>query len=221
MSSSAETLQEIYQKLFDHFGPQHWWPGDTPFEICVGAILTQNTAWSNVEKAIANLKNAGLLDFEKMFNAPVGQIAELIRPAGYFNIKAKRLRKFLEAIKENYGSFDGLVGATGRSPVREFLLSIKGIGPETADSMALYAFGEPTFVVDAYTKRVLVRHNLIEEEADYYQIKEFCEAHLERDVQLFNEFHALIVRVGKEFCKKTNPKCEECPLRALLVKREA
>lgn len=210
-------IKKIYDCLFAHFGPQHWWPGDSPFEVCVGAILTQNTAWSNVEKAIQNLKNAGLMNFESLSSVPIQRIAELIKPAGYFNIKAKRLRSFLDVVKKDFGSFENLVDLTNQRarhavPLRDWFLSISGIGPETADSMTLYAFGVPTFVVDTYTKRLLVRHSLIDEEADYDQIKDYFESHLESDVKLFNEFHALIVRVGKEFCKKTEPKCKECPL---------
>ncbi|EKD51317.1 MAG: Helix-hairpin-helix motif:HhH-GPD [uncultured bacterium] len=206
------TLEDIYQKLLSHFGPQHWWPGDTPFEICVGAILTQNTAWSNVEKAIANLKNNQLLSFERLLATPAQSVAELIKPAGYFNIKTKRLKSFLGAIKREQGDFDTL-SSLSTSSLREFLLSISGIGPETADSMMLYAFERPVFVVDAYTNRMLTRHSLVDEEADYFRLQEYFEDHLEKDVALFNEYHALIVKLGKEFCRKSNPKCEECPLR--------
>ncbi|HLD45565.1 MAG TPA: endonuclease III domain-containing protein [bacterium] len=206
------TLEDIYQKLLSHFGPQHWWPGDTPFEICVGAILTQNTAWSNVEKAIANLKNNQLLSFERLLATPAQSVAELIKPAGYFNIKTKRLKSFLGAIKREQGDFDTL-SSLSTSSLREFLLSISGIGPETADSMMLYAFERSVFVVDAYTNRMLTRHSLVDEEADYFRLQEYFEDHLEKDVALFNEYHALIVKLGKEFCRKSNPKCEECPLR--------
>lgn len=207
-------LQEIYDKLFAHFGPQHWWPGETPFEVCVGAILTQNTAWTHVEKAIANLKAQGLLDFEKMLAVDESMLAEYIRPAGYFNIKAKRLKNFLRGVKENSCSFEKLFDLP-MDKLREALLSHSGIGPETADSMVLYAFGKPTFVVDAYTKRILVRHRLIDEEADYHAIKDYFEDHLESELQLYNEYHALIVRTGKGLCRKSNPKCTECPLREI------
>jgi endonuclease-3 related protein len=204
--------KELYDKLYAHFGPQHWWPGETPFEVCVGAILTQNTAWTNVEKAIANLKKQGLLDFEKMLAVEESFLAECIRPAGYFNIKAKRLKSFLRGVKENFGDFARLADLP-QDRLREALLSFSGVGPETADSMLLYAFDKPSFVVDAYTKRILVRHRLIDEAADYHALKDYFESHLSADVTLYNEYHALIVRTGKELCRKSKPKCSECPLR--------
>ncbi len=205
-------LQNLYQDLFSHFGPQKWWPGDSPFEVCLGAILTQNTAWTNVEKAISNIKSANVLNFEALLDLNMMQLAELIKPAGYFNIKAKRIKAFLHAVQENYGSFEGLHEVPQRH-LREFLLGISGIGPETADSMMLYAFGHAEFVVDAYTKRILIRHRLMDVDADYYRIKEYFENHLESDSQVFNEYHALIVAVAKSNCRKTKPDCEHCPLR--------
>lgn len=201
----------MYDLMFEHFGPQHWWPGDTAFEICVGAILTQNTAWTNVEKAINNLKNAGCLDFKKLHQKNDSEIAQMIRPAGYFNVKAKRLRSFLNAVQNQFESFEDLQKLS-MEKLREFLLSINGIGPETADSMVLYAFDKTSFVIDAYTKRILMRHSLASLEDDYYRLKEFFEDHLEPDVALFNEYHALIVMVGKNFCKTKNPQCDKCPL---------
>lgn len=204
----------MYERLLAHFGPQYWWPGDTTFEICLGAILTQNTAWTNVEKAIINVKQAGLLDFKKCLFADDATIASLIRPAGYFNVKTKRLRSFLVAVHENHRDLDALFELSEQN-LREFLLSIKGIGPETADSMVLYAFGKPSFVIDAYTKRILTRHDLILDEATYDDMKEFFERHLEADEKVFNEFHALIVATAKDFCRKTKPDCEHCPLRDL------
>ena len=205
-------FKEIFQKLFDHFGKQNWWPGETPFEVCVGAILTQNTAWSNVEHAIENLKKQNLLNFESLLKASPEIVAQAIRPAGYFNIKTKRLKNFLEGIAKEFGTFDALFHLS-KDHLREFLLSLKGIGPETADSMVLYAFEKPVFVVDAYTKRILVRHRLIEEEADYFQTQEFFENALENDPKLFNEYHALIVMTGKNYCKKSKPNCTHCPLK--------
>jgi endonuclease III related protein len=205
-------LNEIYQNLLTHFGPQNWWPGDSPFEVCVGAILTQNTNWSNVEKAIVNLKDRGLLDFKSLYLARDETIAELIRPAGYFNVKTKRLRSFLNFIQEKYGEFDALNDLTD-TKLREELLSVKGVGAETADSMVLYAFNRPKFVIDTYTHRILSRHSLIPEDADYYQMQELFENNLETDEELFNEYHALIVMVAKNFCKKSKPSCEECPLK--------
>jgi len=210
----SEQLKEIYDLLFKRFGPQDWWPGDTPFEVIVGAILTQNTNWTNVEKAIANIENADLLSPEKLHRLDIKKLAELIRPAGYFNIKAKRLKNFLDWFFENYsGKLENFENA--QTPeLREQLLSVKDIGPETADSILLYALNRPVFVVDAYTARICARHHLIDEGADYHQIQETFESNLPSDISLFNEYHALLVHLGKDFCKPT-PKCEECPLNAL------
>jgi endonuclease III related protein len=210
----SEQLKQIYDLLFKRFGPQDWWPGDTPFEVIVGAILTQNTNWTNVEKAIINIKNADALAPVKLHHLDIATLAALIRPAGYFNIKAKRLKNFLDWFFENYsGKLENLEGV--RTPeLREQLLSVKGIGPETADSILLYALNRPVFVVDAYTARICSRHHLIDEGADYHQIQETFESNLPSDIQLFNEYHALIVNLGKNYCKPT-PKCEECPLNPL------
>jgi endonuclease-3 related protein len=214
-SMLSEQLKEIYDLLFKRFGPQDWWPGDTPFEVIVGAILTQNTNWTNVEKAIINIKNADALTPEKLHHLDITKLAALIRPAGYFNIKAKRLKNFLDWFFENYsGKLENFENV--RTPeLREQLLSVKGIGPETADSILLYALNRPVFVVDAYTARICSRHHLIGEDADYHQIQETFESNLPSDIQLFNEYHALLVHLGKDFCKPT-PKCEECPLNSLL-----
>jgi endonuclease-3 related protein len=210
----TEQLTEIYQLLFDRFGPQSWWPGETQFEIITGAILTQNTSWANVEKAIANLNSANLLTPEKLYHLNVSQLAELIRPAGYYNIKAKRLKSFLSWLFHSYdGRLENLENLdTDR--LRAELLAIKGIGRETADSILLYAFGRLIFVVDAYTARVAVRHRLIEPDADYEQLRELFQSNLPQDSQLFNEYHALLVRLGKEFCRP-NAKCPHCPLEKL------
>ena len=211
---TGEQLTEIYQLLFDRFGPQHWWPGETQFEIVIGAILTQNTSWANVEKAIANLKSAGSLNAEALHNLDHAQLAQLIRPAGYFNIKAKRLMSFLNWLFENYdGRLTNLEGINTYQ-LRPELLSVKGIGPETADSVLLYAFDRPVFVVDAYTARIAVRHHLIEPDAGYAQLQDLFQSNLQQDVHLFNEYHALLVRLGKEFCKP-KPKCPDCPLQHL------
>jgi len=211
---TENNLNTIYDKLISHFGPQNWWPGDTGFEICVGAILTQNTAWTNVETAIMNLKSIHTLGFDEMLALPDSQLAHLIKPAGYFNIKTKRLKNFLKAIKDKYETFDALSDLDTQT-LREFLLSISGIGPETADSMVLYAFNRPIFVVDAYTKRILLRHSLIDEEADYFRIQDYFTDHLDEDEKLFNEYHALIVATGKHFCHKSKPKCDKCPLKEI------
>lgn len=211
----SERLIEIYQLLFERFGPQHWWPGDTQFEIITGAILTQNTNWANVEKAITNLTSANCLSLEKLHQINLSELAELIRPAGYFNIKAKRLKNFVNWLFDNYDGKLANLDSIDNEQLRAELLAIKGIGCETTDSILLYAFDRPIFVVDAYTARVAIRHGLIEPEADYEQLRELFQENLPQDAQLFNEYHALLVRVGKEFC---NPKarCSSCPLERLL-----
>ncbi len=212
-SGISDTFTEIFWKLYDRFGPQQWWPGQTPFEIAVGAILTQNTSWQNVEKAISNLKQHGLLQSRAILELHPSALAELIRPAGYYNIKAKRLRCFVEFIEKNFGGQMDLMAETGVSELRKMLLDIHGIGPETADSILLYALEKPVFVVDAYTVRVLSNHQIIDPySVDYHYIQEIIMESLPDDVCLFNEYHALFVRLGKEFCKKRRPRCAACPL---------
>jgi endonuclease-3 related protein len=209
-------IHQVYHHLLKTLGPQHWWPGDTPFEIIVGAVLTQNTNWQNVVKAIRNLREADLLDPHALYNVPPEELEELIRPAGYFRVKARRLRSLLEFLIVRYdGSLEKMFRA-GLPELREELLAVNGIGPETADSILLYAGNLPTFVVDAYTHRVLARHGWIGFEADYHQIQDYLLASLPQEVQLYNEFHALIVHLGKHYCKKTGPKCRECPLFKML-----
>ena len=206
-------ILEIHDRLLDFFGPQYWWPGETPFEVMVGAILTQNTAWTNVEKAIGNLKERGLLSFAAMVTLPHAELAELIRPCGYFNVKAHRLHNLLALIRERFDGDLELMAQEELPALRQALLAVKGIGPETADSILLYAAGKPTFVVDAYTHRIFSRHGLVSEEgALYEEIQELFMDSLPPDPALFNEYHALIVRTAKEFCKKSNPRCGECPL---------
>ena len=210
----SRQLTEIYKLLYKGFGAQHWWPGEDRFEIIIGAILTQNTNWSNVEKAINNLKRAGCLNFDKLYNTPDEKTAEMIRPSGYFKVKAKRLRSFLNWLYENCNGQLHELEHINTTELREQLLSISGIGPETADSILLYAFDRPVFVVDAYTARIAVRHNLIEPPFDYTQLQEIFENNLTEDVRLFNEYHALLVRCGKEFCRP-KAKCSGCPLEKL------
>ncbi len=205
---------EIYNLLYERYGPQHWWPGEGTFEIIVGAILTQNTNWQNVEKALANLKRAGGLTAQGLYEMEPSQLAALIRPAGYFNIKAKRLKNFLEWMFEQYQGRGEAIRNANLYSLRQELLSINGIGPETADSILLYALDKPVFVVDTYTCRVLGRHSLIEDGAGYEQVQQFFEANLAQDVKLFNEYHALFVRLGKEHCKP-RPNCKGCPLESL------
>jgi len=208
---NREKLIEIYNRLYTCYGPQHWWPGESRIEIIVGAILTQNTNWTNVEKAIANLKQGGHLTPSGLHKLPLDRLAQLIRPAGYFNIKAQRLKCFLDWLIEEYNGLLESLEVLPASTLREKLLSVKGIGPETADSICLYAFRKPVFVVDAYTARIFGRHGMIEPGSGYEQIQDLFHEGLDKDVQLFNEFHALIVQVGKTHCKP-KPRCQSCPL---------
>jgi len=210
-AKTSKILTEIYDKMFKHFGPQHWWPGETPFEVMVGAILTQNTNWGNVEKAISNLKGKGVLSPKALEALPPSKLAELIRPAGYFNVKAKRLKNFIHFLVEEYGGSVEKLSDEDLPKLREKLLEVSGIGPETADSILLYAALKKIFVIDQYTYRVLSRHHLIGEEASYDEMQELMTHHLPDDLALYNEYHALLVMVGKHFCKKT-PLCEKCPL---------
>jgi len=213
---TSDTLMKIYRELFKAFGPQGWWPGDGPFEVLVGAVLAQNTNWGNVERAIQNLKAAGKLSPEGLHRTKLPELAQLIRPAGYFNVKAKRLKNLIDWFFENYNGNLKEMFSEKLDPLREGLLSVKGIGRETADSILLYAGDTPSFVVDAYTYRVLSRHLLIPEDSTYEEIKSFFEDNLPKDVQLYNEYHALLVKVGKDYCKPRNPRCRECPLGELL-----
>ena len=214
----SRKLNLIYKKLYKSFGPQHWWPGETPFEVMVGAILTQNTNWQNVERAISNLKKARVLEARKLYRMPHKSLARLIRPAGYFNIKAKRLKNFLKFYLDSYGANVRKMRVVGTEALRVQLLSVNGVGQETADSILLYAIKKPVFVVDAYTKRFSFRHGLILEDSDYQVAQRFFTKNLKSSVQLFNEYHALIVRLAKEYCLKSKPRCAVCPLRTDLVR---
>ncbi len=202
---------EIYDKLYASFGPQHWWPGDGSFEVIVGAILTQNTSWKNVEKAIRNLKEKGILSPQGLKGIAETELAVLIKPSGYFNQKAKRLKTFMRFFFDDFDGDLKTMFAEDLYPLRERLLRLKGIGPETADSILLYALEKPIFVVDAYTYRLCSRHNLIAEDFSYEQIQELFMDNLPTDVRLFNEFHALIVCLGHNYCRRT-PGCDDCPL---------
>lgn len=216
-SQKAGTLQEIYSLLYEHFGPQGWWPSETPFETMVGAVLTQNTNWQNVTKAIKNLKDAGPLTYEALSLCSDDEIALLIKPAGYYNLKVKRLRNLFDMIERQYGGRLDFFLDDELEVARERLLSIKGIGPETADSILLYACGHPIFVVDMYTHRVFSRHNLVAEETDYHAMQALFMDHLlPPDPVLYKEFHALVVKVAATYCKKTNPQCGRCPLRGVV-----
>ena len=212
---------EMYEAMRGRFGHQGWWPAaagagpaDRALEICVGAILTQNTNWANVERALGNLKAAGCMSIAALQGRPRAELAKLIRPAGYFNIKAKRLKNFIARVHEGFGS--DIKGFLGRpaAALREELLSVNGVGRETADSIILYAAGKCTFVVDAYTGRILLRHHLIDADFDYEMVKELLESNLPEDVELFNDFHAQFVAVGKQYCRP-RAKCAGCPLEHL------
>ena len=205
-------LEEYYRTLLDRFGHQNWWPAESPFEMMIGAILTQNTAWTGVEKAITNLKENDLLNPESISTVEPEGLTGLIRPAGYFNQKTKRIQSFTRWFLER---FEGNIKRMKEVPLlemREELLAQNGIGPETADSILLYALRHPTFVIDTYTYRMLHRHGFVGEESSYEEMKTVMEEQLPKEEALFNDFHAQIVRVGKEYCRK-KPKCEECPLK--------
>lgn len=208
----AAYLKYIYKKLYAHFGPQHWWPANSAFEVIIGAILTQNTAWSNAEKAISRLKKKKLLSPKKLYTTDVNILAQLIKPCGYYNVKAARIKNFLAVLFAEFQGKLKLMFSLRSVSLRERLLEVKGIGPETADSILLYAAKRPNFVVDTYTRRFLLRHKLIGKEADYRQIQSLYEENLPRSLKMFNEYHALIVRLGKEFCR-LRPLCNICPLR--------
>jgi endonuclease III related protein len=212
---SSELLQ-YYRALYGAWGAQHWWPAQTRFEVIVGAYLTQNTAWKNVELALAKLRTAHVLSVEGIRELSLIRLQHLIRPSGYFRQKAKRLKTFVAYLDEKYGGSLDELFAQPTDKLRAELLSLNGVGPETADSILLYAGELPSFVVDAYTHRVFARHGWIDFDADYHQIQDYIQGELPQEVPLFNEFHALLVRLGKDYCKKTNPKCPECPLREML-----
>lgn len=205
-------LVDIYDKLYAYFGPQYWWPAETSFEVIVGAILTQNTSWLNVEKAIDNLRKQKLLDPVKIFKMSQLKLSKFIKPAGYYNIKAKRLKEFVKFLVNNYkGSLKGM-SLQDTFTLRRQLLSVNGIGPETADSILLYALNKPIFVIDAYTKRVFSRHRLLDSDVSYDQAQNVFMENLKLDKKLFNEYHALLVKLAKDFCLKNKPKCDICPL---------
>lgn len=201
----------MYQKLYSAFGPQEWWPGDSPFEVMVGAILTQNTNWANVEKAIDNIKKANALSPLTIHTMRTDRLASLIRPSGYFNIKAKRLKAFVGHFVTIYSGSVRIMKKVDRADLRNSFLEINGIGPETADSILLYALGKPQFVIDAYTKRILSRHGILDADDPYEDYQKLFHSELPTDVQLFNEYHALLVKAGKEFCRPAQ-KCIGCPL---------
>jgi len=209
-------LGVYYDALFRAYGPQHWWPGRTRFEVIVGAILTQSTSWSNVERAIAALRRANLLSPDALERVSLARLSRLIRSSGYFRQKARKLKAFVHFLRAHYRGSLNKMFATATSELREQLLSVHGIGPETADSILLYAGRHPVFVVDAYTRRILERHNLAHGKQSYEEIRRLFEQNLPAGPPLFNEYHALIVHTGKHFCRKRNPICERCALQPFL-----
>ena len=220
-ANPSHVLRSYYNTMLADLGPRHWWPAKTRFEVIVGAILTQNTAWSNVKRALDNLRRERLLTPTAMASIPATRLARLIRPSGYFRQKARKLKAFVLFLRREYrGSLDRMF-RTPASELREKLLNVHGVGPETADSILLYAGDRPVFVVDAYTRRIFERHELIPPHASYMDIQDFFERSLPRDASLYNEFHALIVDVGKQWCRSTAPRCSECPLRSFLPNPDA
>ncbi len=205
-------LLAVFDALLAAFGPRHWWPGDSPLEIMVGAVLTQNTAWSNVEKAIANMKAQGVLTFEALTEIDEAALAGIIRSAGFYRLKSRRLKQLIAYFHRRYDNRLENTAGVPTGTLRAELLAVNGIGPETADSILLYALERPVFVVDAYTKRLLRNHRLYDGDDGYHDVQAFFTENLPEDISLFNEFHALIVRLCQEHCRK-KPLCDTCPLR--------
>jgi endonuclease-3 related protein len=220
-TNAQPVLRQYFDALFAAHGPQHWWPGRTPFEVIVGAILTQNTSWTNVEPAIENLRREKLLTPRAIESVSPPRLARLIRSSGYFRQKTKKLKAFVRFLRSEY---HGSLAALFRTPtpaLREQLLAVHGIGPETADSILLYAGKHPVFVVDAYARRILERHNFAEPKHSYEDLRRLFERSLSADAALYNEFHALIVHNGKHYCRARDPRCHECALSHLLPERSA
>lgn len=210
-------LRDFYSRMESYYGPTGWWPGDTAFEIAVGAVLTQNTAWINVEKAIKNLKREKLLEPRAILDCPLERLEGALTPSGYFRVKAKRLRSFCGYLVSRYGGSMRRMKAQPLDALRRELLEVHGIGPETADDILLYACSKPVFVVDAYTRRILSRHGVVNRHMPYEELRRFFEQNVERDLSLYREYHALIVYVGKDYCRRL-PRCAECPLGPTLKK---
>ena len=215
-SNTGPLLMQYFAVMSQNLGPMRWWPARTPFEVIVGAILTQNTSWGNVERAIANLRSAQMLTPLAISAARMARLAALVRPSGYFRQKAKKLKAFVRFLRREYGGSLKRMFDTPTEVLREKLLSVHGIGPETADSILLYAGEHAVFVVDAYTHRIFGRHGITNGKPDYENVRALVEAALPRDSQLFNEFHALVVNTAKNWCRKKEPRCAECPLGSLL-----
>lgn len=212
----SNPLPLYYESLFNALGPQNWWPARSPFEVIVGAILTQNTSWANVERAISNLRRERLLTRKALERAPFARLALLIRCSGYFRQKTKKLKAFVRFLRFEYSGSLARMFETPTAELRKKLLAVHGIGPETADSILLYAGKKDVFVVDAYTKRILSRHGFVSENVPYEELRSLIESALPRDVSRYNEFHALLVMVGKNWCRPRDPRCDQCPLHSLL-----
>ena len=215
LSGLEEQRRDIYDRLFEAFGPQHWWPGDGAFEIIIGAILTQSTNWGNVARAIANLKQAGVLNPQGLAGLDDEHLAGLIRPSGYYHAKARKVRAFLDLLMAEYSGNLSALLALDLPDLRRVLLATHGIGPETADAIILYAAGTPIFVVDAYTRRIFARLDLCPPAGRYDDLQALFMTNLPHDATLFNEYHALLVHLGKHICTKRTPRCRECPLRSV------
>jgi endonuclease-3 related protein len=209
--TTEQRLLNIFRTLLLSFGKRNWWPGETELEIIVGAILTQNTSWKNVEKAINNMKAQGVLDVDTLHTITKDQLGEIIKPSGFYNQKSSRLKLFINVLHENFNKSIDNLKYYDTNDLRKLMLSINGIGPETADSIMLYALNRPVFVVDAYTKRFLKNHQIYDGDDRYDDIQNFFMANLPLDTYLFNEFHALIVCLCQNYCKK-KPECIKCPL---------
>lgn len=213
--ATTRVVDEMYHRLYDHFGPQQWWPAETSFEVLVGAVLTQNTNWGNVTKAIAVLKSHDLMTYQGLSKLTATEIAPLIRASGYYNIKAKRLKNLMAMIDEIYAGELAGICEDSLYTARENLLAVNGVGQETADSILLYACNKPVFVVDTYTHRIVSRHFLIGEESSYNQVQDLFLGAVKEDAKLYGEYHALLVKTAATYCKKAKPRCESCPLQGL------
>jgi endonuclease-3 related protein len=218
-SDPGALLRRYYEQLLTSLGPQGWWPARTRFEVILGAILTQNTSWRNVELAIRQLRKNGLLNLRRLRKAGRAEIESCIRSSGFFRQKALTIHNFVSWLERSYGGSLRAMFARPAAELRQELLNLRGLGPETADAILLYAGRQPFFVADAYTRRILARHELGPDVASYAQAQEFLHRHLPPDQALFNELHALFVEVGKRWCKPETPRCQECPLEQFLPRR--
>ena len=206
------SLRWAFERLLARLGPQGWWPAETPFEVCVGAILVQGTSWRNAELALEALRGADRLSFERLQTLDPGRLSRLIRPVGFHRVKARRLAAFLEFLGDQYEGDAARMAGTEAAVLRPALLAVSGIGPETADAIALYAAGKPVFVVDAYARRIFSRLGMIDRDLAHEAIQRWVAARLGEDSDLYNEYHAFIVALGKTTCRR-RPQCDECPLR--------